>query len=931
MFVLFLIGKERREDKHIPNGDEVAKHLLKLDQLSEFGLNFFTDETNDLKSEALPSMLLNEVSSSHSSSVSRERGQNVHFCTFHDYTSSSTFPTISPKHDNTELIEVFPLTEDILIATSISNNTTEKSSAIFSAADPVESEDFTAETSKLYVESSDATKFHCTNLSHEKKIIYSKSNLENKLPVVDSKFPNSKISNEIKFVTDVVGEEPVLYDNTELENKINDTLLDMLQKKIGTSTCNAPYYFRPDCKTDKECLKFFTILPPNSDGKTINLMVKGKTCRSKQPLRDSELRLVRKILNNENNSVLLPGECSYKNVYYDAESDMNIRYEVTYELAPEQNVSPLNVDTSVKSKKKKAKNEQLCGNEQNNSTSDQNGYVSNSVARTRCGRISRPPRHVIRDYKRLKRLNVAVKDGENEKENTGGSADYLPNEDSNVSSLVEEKEKKMGDLYGPLEPSKRHFSSLSRCPTCHKVYLGYRRMVVHFQKFPEHKNEEILRRLFISAQKKKLLDEIEVPSDMKNDTINELVDSKASVLPSSHNSILKKKRRMVRKIRDPKNRLFDLKELLSTCGVEDIIKYAAPVVANVLSSWDYLMMRSKHLKKEKNNLVISFLIELRDILRRVKTLSHYFLKPCISAEENQSLFRIEREDVLQYVLGVAPGLYVVSDNENWLENLSLGNTEISEAEFEKSNSAFISTPHLENLADANEQRKPEGNEPVKVDSFYKLPDSPAQALSDLVRDIEKDLAVISNTVSKSTLKVDHKNNLMHINSSNTESSRQSRIFQDLNSDVSRNGLVSSVQLPNNIQLIQKDSVNINCPDASGLDFESQSFSPTHTLNFDSLVENLDADNDISTNFPVNLPMLLGNTSESRECLDLLNSLKNIDCSDECDTAELKNAISSDLTITSQINERGSGSFKSTSENTTPSGVSDFTSINAKFF
>lgn len=232
------------EDKHIPNGDEVAKHLLKLDQLSEFGLNFFTDETNDLKSEALPSMLLNEVSSSHSSSVSRERGQNVHFCTFHDYTSSSTFPTISPKHDNTELIEVFPLTEDILIATSISNNTTEKSSAIFSAADPVESEDFTAETSKLYVESSDATKFHCTNLSHEKKIIYSKSNLENKLPVVDSKFPNSKISNEIKFVTDVVGEEPVLYDNTELENKINDTLLDMLQKKIGTSTCNAPYYFR---------------------------------------------------------------------------------------------------------------------------------------------------------------------------------------------------------------------------------------------------------------------------------------------------------------------------------------------------------------------------------------------------------------------------------------------------------------------------------------------------------------------------------------------------------------------------------------------------------------------------------------------------------------------------------------------------------------
>lgn len=228
---------------------------------------------------------------------------------------------------------------------------------------------------------------------------------------------------------------------------------------------------------------------------------------------------------------------------------------------------------------------------------------------------------------------------------------------------------------------------------------------------------------------------------------------------------------------------------------------------------------------------------------------------------------------------------MVSDNEDWSENLSLGNTEISNAEFEKSDSAFISAPHLENLGNANEQRNPKSNETEKVDSFYKLPDSPAQALSDLVRDIEKDLAVISNTVSKSNLKVDHKNNLMHINSSNTENSRQSRIFEDLNSDTSRNGSVSSVQLPNDVQFIRKDSVNINCPDASELDFESQSFSPTHTLSFDSLVENLDADNDISTNFPVNLPMLLGNTSKSKECLDLLNSLKNIDCSDEYDTTQ----------------------------------------------
>ena len=53
---------------------------------------------------------------------------------------------------------------------------------------------------------------------------------------------------------------------------------------------------------------------------------------------------------------------------------------------------------------------------------------------------------------------------------------------------------------------KRQFSSLSRCPSCDKVYLGYQRMALHFQKYPEHRNEELLRCLLIRS-KKKALDE----------------------------------------------------------------------------------------------------------------------------------------------------------------------------------------------------------------------------------------------------------------------------------------------------------------------------------------------------------------------------------------------------------------------------------------
>ena len=56
-----------------------------------------------------------------------------------------------------------------------------------------------------------------------------------------------------------------------------------------------------------------------------------------------------------------------------------------------------------------------------------------------------------------------------------------------------------------MEPNKRQFSSLSLCPTCGKVYLGYRRMAIHFQKYPDHKNEELLKRLL--EAKKKSFDE----------------------------------------------------------------------------------------------------------------------------------------------------------------------------------------------------------------------------------------------------------------------------------------------------------------------------------------------------------------------------------------------------------------------------------------
>lgn len=78
----------------------------------------------------------------------------------------------------------------------------------------------------------------------------------------------------------------------------------------------------------------------------------------------------------------------------------------------------------------------------------QEKYVLKSVARTRCGRVSRPPRHVIRDYKRLKHLTTRGSDAEDENENNGGYADYQALDESNKQTIINEKEKEVENLYG---------------------------------------------------------------------------------------------------------------------------------------------------------------------------------------------------------------------------------------------------------------------------------------------------------------------------------------------------------------------------------------------------------------------------------------------------------------------------------------------------
>lgn len=65
------------------------------------------------------------------------------------------------------------------------------------------------------------------------------------------------------------------------------------------------------------------------------------------------------------------------------------------------------------------------------------------------------------------------------------------------------------------------------------------------------------------------------------------------------------------------------------------MKYAAPVVATVLNSWEYLLLRSKNTKNDDQTLIVRLLQEVSIVLKQLRLLSHKLLKPCKDDEKNR--------------------------------------------------------------------------------------------------------------------------------------------------------------------------------------------------------------------------------------------------------------------------------------------------------
>lgn len=314
------------------------------------------------------------------------------------------------------------------------------------------------------------------------------------------------------------------------------------------------------------------------------------------------------------------------------------------------------------------------------------------------------------------------------------------------------------------------------------------------------------------------------------------------------------------------------------------------------------------------------------------------------------MLQIEEEDILQHVLGIMPGTYATIDDEDWTN------------EFFHFNSCFKNEKALANnvkpktMSDVNQTDSLKFPKSVQkaiapkscstadvttTDPFYKLQNRIGFGTLDFSpQNIEDELGLSSNE----TL-----NNMVNINVNGIDSTdemsydsgldKSSNILKNISTiKLSTDNFARAPVLDSSLPQQQTTTEQKLLSDTPKLndyvtDF-NKSYCASNSLGFDTF-DNTGVD--IMNDFPINLPLLSDNSSDGKDCLqllrtssaeDLLNSLKQIDNSNESVIVGLGDAVSSNLPLSSNPNLEST--FNGTVNQTATPCMLDFESISSNF-
>ncbi|XP_054014979.1 uncharacterized protein LOC128895953 [Hylaeus anthracinus] len=359
--------------------------------------------------------------------------------------------------------------------------------------------------------------------------------------------------------------------------------------------------------------------PLGSSENPIQIVQQGQTFHSMQRLTPTQLKQIAHVLQQRSQETATSNEKVVYRVVFPEELDLRIR-------------NPGNLLKNRGGKRGRPKKSAIrpsllppkpppIPDEEQEELKDERKKV---VARTRSGRLSRPPRHMVRDYKHLHHLDFLQPDLD---DSDGGYSDY------NTSNDKLEEEESPKELLTGLEVPKRKISDHFRCPTCNKIYLGRTRMARHFEMHPDHGSPE---------QLPPPTPEPELKQSTGQDPLKRKGKKRgpwAYVTPEA-----KSERRQIK-----------LREAISVCEDLEIIKIAAKPVLNAQSLFDLLVLKSE-------NNVRNFLDELKKLMGKIREKVGSILTIANNTEESSKDLIDISEESLCDALGLNPGLYRINSD-----------------------------------------------------------------------------------------------------------------------------------------------------------------------------------------------------------------------------------------------------------------------------
>ncbi|XP_037073268.1 uncharacterized protein LOC119094299 [Pollicipes pollicipes] len=232
--------------------------------------------------------------------------------------------------------------------------------------------------------------------------------------------------------------------------------------------------------------------PPGSSNNPIQLVQQGNTFKSLQPLSAEQLKQIAAVLQQSRLNV--PSHA--RNSLYDADTNTRVVYRVVY---------PDDVGRAGGGRGRGRGRPRGAGRPRRTvddadadwwpeMTRAEKAERKRSATKTRTGRLSKPPKHMVKDYRHIHRLDFNSPDLD---DSDGGYSDWEDGDAANRdrdgadtggggSAAGEGDEERPASTLKPKRQLPQTMRDRFTCLTCGALCIGYIRLEGHFRKFPDH-------------------------------------------------------------------------------------------------------------------------------------------------------------------------------------------------------------------------------------------------------------------------------------------------------------------------------------------------------------------------------------------------------------------------------------------------------------